>query len=357
RGMDVLRNHVMDGRHDDLRDHFALRAQRWRLDLGPGLDDLMREWVLSTEMRGSRGAAQLWLREFGSIADVDLIRQSEWLDLHFTQQERKRPEDVDIFSYLEIWDNDVYQSELRRVLADSLEEIEALYPLVMAIPAGVRSNYSNWKNIDESDQQNINRFDTLTYRSTDNLIQRLILEDAVEAAEIWSRIRRMRLDIRATPQRYRGDAIIGHLPRLGEPGYQVLREVVADRDESPSIRFQASLILAFHGQSEYHDEAFRILEIYQGHQEFIDYQFVMGAFQILLEQGHLRYAGPIIEASWEELQRPGGRSIRRYVRTWDHRMVDIMERGTGQSFGWDLKAWHKWWEREGIHIAATGTRN
>lgn len=354
RGMDVLRNHVMDGSHNDLRDHFALRAQRWRLDLGPDLDDLMREWVLSAEMRGSRSVGQMWLKEYGSVADMDLVRQSEWLDLSASRRKRESPEAVDILSYLEAWDTDYYRRELHQALADSLEKIEALYPQVMTIPASVRNDYRRWRHLGESDQRNINRFNSLTNRTADYLLEKLILEDDVEAAETWLRIRRMKAEIGVQYWRYRGDPIIGHLPRLGEPGYQALREVVADRDESPSIRFQASLVLAFHGHSEYHNEAFRILDIYRGHSEFFEQYSILGAFQVLLEQGNLRYAGPIIEANWEEIQHHGEPFRRRYVRTWDHRMVETMERATGQSFGWNLKAWHKWWEREGMHIAATG---
>lgn len=35
-------------------------------------------------------------------------------------------------------------------------------------------------------------------------------------------------------------------------------------------------------------------------------------------------------------------------------MADVLEAATGLNFGWDLKKWKKWWDREGKELAMAG---
>ena len=43
---------------------------------------------------------------------------------------------------------------------------------------------------------------------------------------------------------------------------------------------------------------------------------------------------------------------RKWGIDWNYKIVESMEEATGQRYGWNLKKWKKWWEREGQFLAA-----
>jgi len=78
---------------------------------------------------------------------------------------------------------------------------------------------------------------------------------------------------------------------------------------------------------------------------------------VMLRNGYPEYAGEIIDFSWSMFR--GTERYYSYSDTWPPGMVRLMEEVTGRSYGWNLKSWKRWWDREGasIGLAATTDNN
>ncbi len=358
RGMPHLTEILTNGRHPDLLSYYATRSSQWRVVLDEGEEDLYRTWAVSPDYHGWRRAGRNWLRVNGTVADADLVRRSIWLgrrnwyiDVGLT------PDDMDILPYLKSWDAPDYLDQLWEVAREHLEEMDTLYPRVEEIPPSVkRSRYYARRSRFRADDWNILNNWSSARSAFLNYCTQLIREGETEAVELWLDRRTLLLSGTSAydySYLYRsfGDDIIGLLPSFGDYGFQLLHEIVANRRETSRARFQAALILAWHGESRYHAEAFRILETFHDHPEFYTDRDLQNVALLMLAEGNPRYAGLIIDFWWDSFEQGSGGY--RYWGGMTIETIDILEKVTGQNFDWDLKAWHKWWEREGMHIAAT----
>jgi len=326
------------------------------IDTGPEFATLMRRWIVSEGPydRRLRSAARYWYRKNGSMEDVDLIRRSLWLDRWPPLKEATTPEDIPVWDYMKEWNAPGFIDELHRQATRTISKLRDVYQEAHII---LLKNYQ-LRTADE--KLKVRRYNTLT-SSLYRIIRELAEQLDPGFIELWEEYRQLRYyDDRylfAVP-------LITYLPWMGEPGIQELRSVVENTKVRIYTRFQAALLLAYHGYREFDGVALRFFELYRETDRFDGY-FRRGdpwsAFLAMVEKGNLIYAGPIIETAWNVFENRGRvrfRSIMgyRYVRTgtsiWNNITAQVLEEATGKKYGWNLKAWKAWWDREGKNISS-----
>jgi len=353
---------------DYLQRLVARKISDLALDLGPEFEAVAREWALQQDVAWdywSRSLAQIWLRKYGTMDDADLVRQS--LLLRYSGNRYSgifEPEDIDILDYLEDWG--LPEHDYR----------EALYRQAVRYRSQVESMREEVNRIDEKRQSTLserrfrNRYVNL--RSwLESSLSEMTRRGDVRVLDLWRESRHL------LRQYYSGSIpVLISLPALGEPGFTRLREIVADPAERIPVRFNAALILAYHGFREYDTEVLRYYNLYRHADDeisdFFSYGSVLNAFLVMAHEGHPGYIGPIMDEATSFYESRNNRSTRsrsfyrwgwmdssRIIGSplWNDRIIEILKQISGEDYGWDIMAWKKWWEREGIHMAASGSNN
>ncbi len=359
RGIERIQAILSDGEHEELMIHFATRTWPWRLDLGEAFGDLMRDLAVSEQYNGYRRAGRGWLQKYGTVADADLVRRSLWLGQRNNYRDpwepERTPDDIEILLYLKSWGAENYLDQLWQHASAAVAEVEAILSVIEEIPERDRSSRTRRNRLTDADRWALSRWNTSRRESADYLLQ-LIREGESDAVAVWRHLRSvLSRDQFNYVYRYYGDYILAELPALGEYGFQVLQEVATDRREPIRFRFQANLMLAYYGYEEYHERVFQMLEIYKLHKDFYYGSTIRRAAEIMVARGHQRYVEIVIDYWWNEFQNDrvgfdafGGTSFG---------TIAHLEELTGKNYGWDVRAWKKWWDREGMHIAAAGNNN
>ncbi len=326
------------------------------IDLGPEFATLMRRWIVSESKDDGllRRAACYWYRKNGSMEDLDLIRRSLWLNRWGPFRETSKPEDIPVWDYMKEWNAPGFIDELHRQARRSISELRDVYQEAHII---LSKNYQ-LRTADE--KLKVRRFNNLT-----SSLYRIISELAEQLdpgfVELWEEYRQIRYYDYRYPSAI---PLITYLPRMGEPGIQELRRVVEDTKVRIYTRFQAALLLAYHGYREFDGVALRFFELYRETDRFAAIYWrgePWSAFLAMVEKGNLIYAGPIIETAWKVYENRGRVPLRSsrgyiYVRTgtsiWNNITAQVLEEATGKKYGWNLKAWKAWWDREGENISS-----
>jgi hypothetical protein len=157
-----------------------------------------------------------------------------------------------------------------------------------------------------------------------------------------------------------GNALLA-LADYGTAGLAELEGVYGDPSAPPESRIQAGLILMRHGRREITDQVLHLWELYRGRDRYL-YGRVPEALLVLLMEGHLELAGVVIERAnrmvyqdddpWSYWYSFGGfTGAVMGTSAWNTGFVEVLKRATGEDFGWDLRAWTRWWEREKVRLA------
>jgi hypothetical protein len=340
-----------------------------RVDVGRNIRPIVEEWLrlpaISTadsvrefgnDFSARRRVALAWMKRFGGPADLPLIRQAYWAN-HFEYWRREHtPADVDVWDYLLGWsDPSTYpaiKQYLGEIVATRAGQIDR-YFRYLDLPWRSRQRYdeeARWVSGFSNDVYNL-------YRGLGLLLQ---VHDP-EALRYWELGRPMTYSFSGyrtdyVSYRYPVQTLLPRLAEYGPAGLAELGRLHTDRGTPPQIRFQAALLLAARGDEPAAREALRLWELYRGSAPDRLWEGdALAAFSDLLADGYLRFAGPILLYANAGYERNTGFTYYYWRGTrsmghgwWNLSIIEDLKRGSGQDYGWDLKAWTKWWEREKV---------
>jgi len=357
RGGETIKILVRQIENEALIENIAYVTSSSGIDLGSKFGSLMRDWITreGQDNRQYRAAARFWYRKNGSLKDLDLIRHSLWLNVDERYRHMTTLEDMRVWEYLKDWNApgliDEYYRQARRAISELTDIYEEAHDVL---------DRDYWRRTNE-ERLKLHRFYMLT-RSLNTIFSGLSEQLDPGVIELWEEYRPMSYG----PYRYPSSPpYITYLPGMGEIGIQKLREFFDNTKSRIYTRFQAALILAYHGYREYDAIALNFYELYRD-TDFLNYPWgaePYSAFLAMVEKGNLRFAGPIIEEAWKVFENKGRilyryRSGYRYTRVgtdrWNNVTAQILEEATGKKYGWNLKAWKKWWDEEGKALSTAG---
>ena len=340
-----------------LLSNIVYQINAFRIDLGPDLRLIMQEWLQRTgnENRDFRNVARFWFNEHGSREDLDLIRRSLWLNVSERNRQTRTINDLQIWRYLKSWNDPGLSAEFHmqaRKMLDELAEIQKEAHYILERERRYRSLEEILK---------VNRYSMLT-SNLRAILGEMAAQYDPAVIDLYDEyiLLTYRDDMYPSTLPY-----ISFLPGMGEEGIQKLREMVDDNRISVFRRFQASLILTHHGYDGYDSIALRYFELFKDsrYQGYYWGSTSYEAFLVLIEEDHLQFIGPVIERAWKVFQSEGRYQYfnnRGYIYTragtymWNNWTADVLKAATGLNFGWDLKKWKKWWDREGKELAMAG---
>jgi len=298
------------------------------------------------------------MRRFGSPADLPLIRRAEWTRRYANWRREHTPAEVDVWDYLLRWSDPSTYPEikqyLREIVATRSGQVER-YFRYRDLPYRQRQRYDDearWASEFSNDVYNL-------YRGIGLLLQ---VHDP-EALRYWELGHSMTYTFSGyttdyISYRYRGQTLLPRLAEYGPAGLVELERLQTDRSTPAPIRFQAALLLAARGDEQAAGDALRLWELYRGSSLSRLWEGdALAAFSDLVADGYTRFAGPILRyanAGYE-----GDPTLRYYYwrgasmmghTWWNLDIIEDLKRGSGQDYGWDLKAWTKWWEREKVRL-------
>ena len=357
RGPDALKSLINQIESETVMRSVAHLASNVSIDFGPEFRSLMQEWLTRTGQNGRwfRDAARFWYRRNGSAEDLDIIRQSLQIDWLETYSQSLITDDWRIWQYLKDWNAPGLLDELHRQMRIGLDYLKESYQEIQLI------SFKGYRRRTDEERGKINRYNLLT-RSLRTIITELGEQYDPAVIELWEEFWPMAYHTWEHPRLI---PYITSLPGMGEIGFQKLRGIVDDTRLRIYLRFQAALILSYHGYSDYDSIALRFFELYRS-TDFMNYPWSSepySTFLVLVEAGNLRFAEPIIEEAWTAFENKGHilyQSQRgyRYVAIgtirWNNRTAEVLEAVTGKRYGWNLKAWKKWWDEEGRALATAG---
>jgi|GEM_PF-2057620 len=361
RGTESLQNDLLTYNDVSVIYRFSSRYFRWGIDFGSEVRSLMETWLLvDPDDRTDwyrrndgykRNVAQIWFREHGSSADADLVRRSLWLDQSQRQRAESTPADMDILPYLKAWDAPEYPAALWRAARTELATMRQYYDQLKEIPFGARTG--NRGNLSGRIREAI-RIYSLAQEALGRYLTDLVQARQENAISFWTESRPfMRLEVQQRAWYHpRGETVIPLFSRLGDPGIELLAAIARDETEERTARFRAAIVLAYRGHPEYNGIVLKYFEQYQGHYYLMSSENALQAFRIMVEEGNRHFIGTLIDQAWQDFtgvvtSRDGTQRRRRYSMTmWDRRTIETLQEATGQEFGWDIKAWKRWWDRK-----------
>ena len=331
----------------------------WRyIEPGPEAYSIMRQWVVN-EDRQMMVVARNWFLKYGSPDDLGLIKQSIELDTYRDNDE--------ILNFLNRWNPSAYLPALLDTIDQERVVLARLKPLIEEIPIQARQNNQYLK---KNDRHRLARYSGIQRSLHGHLLSLFRGGEERGAIEIWQDVRPYYKVNTGTYGRYIGasryaqELFLTYLPRFGEDGIEILKAITTDDNESLHYRMQASLILAAYGYEEYHHRALQLFERHSISDNWFNSEYVRDAFLTLLKDGHLAYAGPLIQHDLEALNERGfgglsGGRLRITFRTsntiyhqWDYDLLLALSDAIDEPYGWNLRAWKRWWDREGQQLAA-----
>ncbi len=363
RGKEALADLLGVIKRKSLLQDIAIMIQTWDIEPGPEFEDLMREWIAADNYRGdriNRRVAQRWFLKNGTIEDIEIVRRSLWLDYRDSFREYSSPADMPIWDHLEAWGYPDLIDEMYRQARKIIQGLDEKRASYLALRDKKRTTWTR------EDRMTISTYSQQVNFFIDIMVK-LGEHGDPGVIELWRNSRHL-IEISIFRYRNRREIpIIAHLPGLGTPGFDVLKELAGNPGEKPAARLQASMILAYNGYREFDETALWLYELYRHNDGEINLWDRRGilreAFLVMISNENLRYAGPIIEDAWNVFKNRGSSryyygSFYRYMRVgtsfWNNVTVQILEESTDQKYGWDLKAWKRWWDREGRVLASAG---
>lgn len=348
-------------------DHVSYFIRFYSIDLGPDVGEMMRSWLLlkpgqtQAEYRelGSfisrRRAALTWIKKYGNKEDLPLVKQALWANLPQSDRDNTTPAKQLAWSYLKAWNEPYnlpdYRTDIHELIAELLPEKEwaaELYSVGYGkMRWSERLSFSKYRG----------KLNTLN-----SIVKELLEAGDPEAISLWQQVKPL-LEIQVQATYYRGLSILNTIAEYGEVGMQELERLLADPKTSPEIRFQSALILIYHGWKDVSREALHLWELYRNRRDpWLWHDEALEAFLLLLEEGHTVFAGQIIAHAnralrgTERYYRYYGRYRSGIVGTsfWNSEITDVLSKVTGRNYGWDLKAWKKWWDEEGKALSTAG---
>jgi ABC-type transport system involved in multi-copper enzyme maturation permease subunit len=340
--------------------------------VAPAIGDLMREWirippeVMDREALGIpvyRGAdgkpyplahlrnlAQSWIFRRGEIEDLPLLRYSVWAEGSTRQRNETRLEDIELLKYYQWsdeyllnWSEPDLPGRIRRLVRELGPELDRYRTYLQG---------RGYRNV---------RLRQL-YRDYDgalNLLHRLVRAafktHNAQALDLWRETKDLLILYRSRYS-YLGLDLLPMMVEQGAAGIAELRTLMNRPKESPYIRFQAALLLTRQGEPGAAEQALWLWDLYRSSGDYIWWSYALQAFRQLAREGHRSFVGPILQVANESLQNPDA-NLYWYRDIWDEGMgagfwnqgiARLLRDVSGEDYGWDLKAWTEWWEREKV---------
>jgi len=359
----------------------------YNLDLDRDLGPIMRSWLqerFENPYRPGRthyfpharmdlyqrcSTALRWIRRYGERSDLDLIRRATWAARTPARRDTTSPEDVRVESYLRYWGDPEYPLIVRQRFSESLdyllprlerfEELNRTYSSFSSITARnrwIRQSREGYAFSVINRRRSSLRSDLLA-------LARLNVPDLVE---LWRRAAPVfRIRNAEYYSTYAEDLLV-MLAEYGEEGLRELEGIFVDPGAPPANRVQAGLLLVRHGRNDLTEPVLRLWELYRGTGGYTGRTLgtpTRTALLILLWEGNVRLAGLVIDNANRGYQSDGReawsfsaghfdpRAYSMGTTYWNTGLVEVLKHATGQDFGWDLKAWTRWWEREKDRLA------
>jgi hypothetical protein len=361
---------------------------RYDLDLDAGLGESVRSWlegiaanpigannwgggvysVADTYDRHREGMR--WMQRYGSRSDLDLIRRAKWAALRPARRDTTSLDQISIKGMLAAWDDPSYEGILRNDLRTSLQNLGPhwdRFEELSQTSAGFSfyRDRNRWYGTTEGKlYQRLRRYRSNLSSAMGALAKRRI----PDLIELWREVRpyhELRDYVLYTPY---GSDILLTMAEMGEAGFAELRGILDDPKAPPEYRVQSGLILIRQGQRELLSQVFHLWELYRNHPQSRTSYFmrwpVTEALLILLWEGNLELAEYVIATANQALG-PDRATLRwgNYYSDfavgevigpwyWNNGLVEVLKKASGEDFGWDLKAWTRWWEQEKVRLEA-----
>jgi hypothetical protein len=339
-------------------------AYREDVFFGVEAERLIHQWLTlppvdrddprSNERLVKRRAALVWYRVHGRIQDLPEIRRALWANNPEWERAERPVEEIDVWSHVVGWDDpeslQLVKNQLRAMTRRCVEQLDR-YRLVSDLPYNRRR---------QAERTFLGLFNT-DIRRIQSGIAHLLENQDPEALAFWRSGRDLLYEL---PNLWYGWGSIPALPRMadyGPDGIHELQRLLDNPATAPSVRFHAAMILTSRGDDEVGERA---LELWQLYKQSYPTSFWRGeairAFRSLLADGHVRFAGLFIEEANAELEGTGrfGYWYYRWPQDtigpawWNTAIVDALKKVSGEDYGWDLKAWTQWWEREKVRLGS-----
>ena len=295
------------------------------------------------------GWAMNWIGSYGRPADGELLRKARWSILTNAQQAEQGLDDIRLRqSYME-WDYGMTNEE---ILAETRQLLEELRPQrERAFELGERRTFASTP-LGMERSRLYGRF-----RELGRHLELLLEHAHPEALRTIQDDHELLKVLQTATWGLDSVDFLRYLPDYGEEGLDELDRIADDADLPMTIRVHAGLLLVEAGHGERIDWVMRMVELHAPEGGQFWNHAVPGAYMGLLAQGHLAFAGPLLEVTHRRM-RPQDREPPVRVRgvrptpqsTWVRQVTTALERGTGEDYGWDIDAWTAWWEREGRSI-------
>jgi hypothetical protein len=321
-------------------------------------EDVIEERDRSDEnWANARLALRSWIERYGSLQDLELIRNATWALSWPARRDTTSPADVDLMPYLLLWDREAAIPALKQESEELLEKLLPQTEYLEVLTRQYRRNRYNRRSWGTLERYRYTQLNGMRISLISNIVTVAEAGD-VDALDLFRRASRL---MRSTYiDYYGGHQILTAFADLGRAGHEELERMFNSNRAIPSMRVQAGLILVRHGRDDLAADTLRLWQLYHDSGSSFWYRSIPSAFLILVSEGHMQFADPIMDVANKAgtVTRFRGRWMTGMygyefgTSYWNTGIVEALQKGSGEDFGWDLKAWTRWWEREKERLAA-----